>query len=525
MNWYEYENVSDALPALANEVMQHGEELGSRGGERVMELMHPHIVLTEPLEREVTHPVRKASLPAQIAETMWVLSGRDDIGWLSHYLPRAPEFSDDGRTWRGAYGPRLRRWQRRGDPDDVMDQLALAFDLLKRDRTTRRAVLSIYDPDVDAAPGKDIPCNDMLHFTSRLGWLDLHVFTRSNDLIWGWSGINAFEWSVLLEIMAGMLGVAPGRIHFSISSLHIYDRHWKRAGEIGKLTNLNDLYLPSPRFDAEAIGRNMDRLDSLFDSWFEAEKIIRNAPGSEDAKQVIRAFPERMLKSWLAVLAWWWSGDEEFLAPYDETALAHAARLSPRRNRAPNPAPEPDEFNRFITRLHADKHAAYGDSWKRRGESIGILANIARKVDRLGVAGAGDTSADTAIDLLVYLVKYRLWLIDRYDVEVPEPVKGFQPAYDHGYSDYTVPVEQMLEAFPREEYRTGSVPAAIEYLTTAFDHLETAVEGKDAPSVRRVLVDDALPEAYKLARTLWLEEQGAAAATAAYTFWKDGEKR
>ncbi len=49
-----------------------------------------------------------------------------------------------------------------------------------------------------------------------------------------------------------------------------------------------------------------------------------------------------------------------------------------------------DVFREVVTRLHRVKDAAYRDAWKRRGEVISILANIARKVDRLeyGLGGA-----------------------------------------------------------------------------------------------------------------------------------------
>ena len=102
-----YLTVNDALPDLARYVLD-GDELGSRKGERVTERLHQQITLTEPWDRYPRLPLRKASLPAQIAETMWVLAGRNDVEWLSYYLPRAAEFSDDGKTWRGGYGPRLR---------------------------------------------------------------------------------------------------------------------------------------------------------------------------------------------------------------------------------------------------------------------------------------------------------------------------------------------------------------------------------------------------------------------------------
>ena len=77
-----------------------------------------------------------------------------------------------------------------------------------------------------------------------------------------------------------------------------------------------------------------------------------------------------------------------------------------------------DEFREAVRRLHRAKDAAYRDAWKRRGEVISIIANIARKVDRLeyGLNGAPATLdeswADTAADLLVYCLKYQAYLAD-----------------------------------------------------------------------------------------------------------------
>lgn len=41
------------------------------------------------------------------------------------------------------------------------------------------------------------------------------------------------------------------------------------------------------------------------------------------------------------------------------------------------------ELRDALRRLHRDKDATYRDAWKKRGEVISILANVARKVDRL----------------------------------------------------------------------------------------------------------------------------------------------
>jgi hypothetical protein len=97
------------------------------------------------------------------------------------------------------------------------------------------------------------------------------------------------------------------------------------------------------------------------------------------------------------------------------TALYEAYMLSPARMKPATPVPTPDpvpsnEFNDYVSKLHERKHAAYGDSWKKRGEVFSILPNIARKVDRLGTTDEDETATDTAIDLLVYLLKYGIWL-------------------------------------------------------------------------------------------------------------------
>src|SRR5690606_27261083 len=88
---------------------------------------------------------------------------------------------------------------------------------------------------------------------------------------------------------------------------------------------------------------------------------------------------------------------------------------------------EEDHFLEAVVRLPDDKGKAYGGSWKKRGEQLSILPNIARKIDRLGVAGAGDTAADTAVDLMVYLAKYYQWLTGGNDEDIRTPLTEHRP--------------------------------------------------------------------------------------------------
>ncbi|MGH8908464.1 MAG: hypothetical protein ACRD0K_18645 [Egibacteraceae bacterium] len=74
-------------------------------------------------------------------------------------------------------------------------------------------------------------------------------------------------------------------------------------------------------------------------------------------------------------------------------------------------APTHTEFRDAVGRLHREKDAAYRDAWKKRGEVLSVLANIARKVDWLehvldGAPTTRDGSPlDTAVDLFVYALK------------------------------------------------------------------------------------------------------------------------
>jgi thymidylate synthase len=519
-----FKDITEGLPKLLAELEQHGEEVGSRAG-RVRELTHVGITLTEPWRRELLVEARKPNLAAQIAETMWVLAGRSDIEFLSHYLPRAADFSDDGKTWRAGYGPRLRGWPP-CEQSEPIDQLRTVFELLKRDPLSRQAVASIWDPALDYRASKDIPCNNWLSFSSRLGHLDLHVAIRSNDAIWGWSGINAFEWSALQEIMAALLGISVGGLHFSTTSFHLYDRHWAKADKIiGANEGPVDPAWDSPRFtvDERAADRYADRLDwfdQLVIDWFAIEQLIREGiPAHEEA---VDNFPEPMLQSWLRVIQWWWTSEREYLARLEGCRLERAASYAvqpPERDTvelraddrvvrhlrlAVEPTDddhEPSDFLTQLCQLHLEKEAAYGGSWKKRGEMLGIMANIARKVDRLiGGETADETSADTAGDLFVYLAKYRTWLSD----QGLGRLSALEDLAEHAKhaNTYMEQVEEWMEGeYDRQEFNAAGLAAT---LTSDFDVLEQEVLAKRAD--RFELVDSMAKDAYLLARMLWDHE-------------------
>ena len=201
-------------------------EIGTVGNDTTF-LSNVLISLQYPRRRWLVNPGRKHNIIAQIAETMWVLAGRNDMLFLTRFLPRAPTWSDDGYHWRAGYGMRLRQF---GDPDPVLnqtvDQLFSTYWLLRDEPTTRRAIVSLWDPMKDAysetKDSKDYPCNTTLDFKIVAGMLNCTVYNRSNDLIWGLTGVNIVEFTILQELMAEWLGIRVGEYcHFS-SNVHVY---------------------------------------------------------------------------------------------------------------------------------------------------------------------------------------------------------------------------------------------------------------------------------------------------------------
>lgn len=404
----EYRNAQSALLAQAAEILARGTVIGVRGA-LTHELQHVSITLRNPLERCIVVPERHNNPFAAIYESLWVIAGRNDIADLSAYLPRAPDFSDDGSTWRAGYGPRLRNW--RG-----VDQVAAVVSTLQAEPESRRAVISLFDPALDNEPSKDIPCTNWLQFLCRDGVLDLAVTVRSNDLIWGFSGINTFEWSVLHEMVASWLGVAVGTVTYFIGSLHLYERHVHRAERMLAHPLADDPYREGA---TRQFTTPLSELDDALETWFDLEQRARL--GHRLEADALDHVADPLLRDFLIMVNEYWAhkrGEPFSFETVHDSGLRAAGEEYVNRGDAPrDDGSRPRRYlAEFVSTLHRVKTAAYGDSWKRRGELLSILPNVARKVDRLEridlVHGAPIVAFDTAVDLFVYAVKYLTYLVD-----------------------------------------------------------------------------------------------------------------
>jgi len=184
-------------------------------------------VYEHPEERVVFHEARDYNVAFVLYEALWMLAGRQDVAPLLRYVKDFDKYSDDGKTLHGAYGY---RWLHTG----VKDQLAIIADRLRRDPLDRRAVLQIWDSRQDlGVNSKDIPCNLTVTFqTDHNGHLDMVVFCRSNDMIWGAYYANAFHFSLLQEYMSRWIGCPVGTYTQISVNYHAYLDILKKVSRI-----------------------------------------------------------------------------------------------------------------------------------------------------------------------------------------------------------------------------------------------------------------------------------------------------
>lgn len=218
-------DVNSAYPEGLRLIQEHGVEGDSRAG-RVKSLLVPLTVHYErPMQRVLFESGRDANPFFHLFESLWMLAGRNDAVWLDQFVHDFSErFSENG-VLHGAYGYRWRRHfdLEGGGHPTLPDQLKLVVALLRANLLDRRAVISMWDPVADlGASKKDVPCN--LCVVPRIvnHALDITVFCRSNDWIWGATGANVVHFSVLQEYLAACIGVGVGS-YFQISTnSHFY---------------------------------------------------------------------------------------------------------------------------------------------------------------------------------------------------------------------------------------------------------------------------------------------------------------
>ena len=168
-----------------------------------------------PMERCLINKVRDCNPFFHFFEGLWMLAGREDVAFLEQFVPRIADYSDNGRTFNGAYGHRLRGWS-------LTDQLDKAIHVLAHEPETRRVVLQIWQVSDLGKKSKDLPCNTQLYVWVENKRLHMTICNRSNDMLWGAYGANAVHFSMIQEFIASCIGFPVGSMYQFSNNMHVY---------------------------------------------------------------------------------------------------------------------------------------------------------------------------------------------------------------------------------------------------------------------------------------------------------------
>lgn len=169
----------------------------------------------------------------------------------------------------------------------------------------------------------------------------------------------------------------------------------------------------------------------------------------------------------------------------------------------------------LLLRVASEKAAVYGISWRKRGEAFSIVPNVARKVDRLGAPGAGDTELDTRMDLVNYLALYVGWtwrnIVGSYTAHAPALVARPEQMGDLDYetgANYDVAaaaqVIERCEGLPVLQEMTHPDAQLITLIRLSLDELCDEVPSRERSIERSLeLLDRLLRNAWELYRREW----------------------
>ncbi len=203
--------LSSALPAL----LSHGVQKSSRNGP-VLRIPTPATMIwTHPTRRVAFNPIRDANPFFHLFEALWMLAGRNSVAPLAHFAKQIASYSDDGESLNAAYG---HRWRVHFGHDQIQESI----EILRADPDSRQVVVQIWDHNDLVSTTKDRACNTQALFEIQDCRLNMTVFNRSNDVIWGMTGANVVHFSVLQEYVANRVGVEVGTYYQISNNLHLY---------------------------------------------------------------------------------------------------------------------------------------------------------------------------------------------------------------------------------------------------------------------------------------------------------------
>lgn len=212
MLYIESDNVNDVYRKLINEVYTHGNLLKKENGITLKEIVPAMIKLTNPRCSIITHSGRPYNVAFMIAETLWNLSG-DTSDWLCKYNKDYFQYYTDGKLNAG-YGNRIF--------NQMGNQFFKVAEMLKNDKDTSHATISVFLSSEDLNDSKFVPCISFLEFRVIDGKLIMFSRMRAQDL---WKGFP-YDLNLLISLfiyMSDLTGYEMGEYYHDCRAVRLYE--------------------------------------------------------------------------------------------------------------------------------------------------------------------------------------------------------------------------------------------------------------------------------------------------------------
>jgi len=206
-----FRNANEAYEYIHDRILQEGITFGDTKA-----LFNVGFYITDPKDRKIINRERKWSEEYAEAEWQWYLSGDPHIKTLGNIYGKVPEI-----------------WKRMADPDGNVNsnygyqwerkaQLDMVVEMLKHNKDTRQACISIYDGKEINNYAFDTPCTYAVQFTIVHERLDMCVTMRSNDLWYGFCN-DQYQFSKLQEMVSKRLKIETGVYYHFAHNMHLYN--------------------------------------------------------------------------------------------------------------------------------------------------------------------------------------------------------------------------------------------------------------------------------------------------------------
>ena len=206
-----FRNANEAYEYLHDKIIQEGVDFGDTKA-----LFNVGFYITNPCDRKIINKERNWKEDYAEAEWQWYLSGNQNISKLGDIYGKIPEIwkrmADANGDVNSNYGW---QWSRNYQIDYVID-------LLKKQKDTRQAAITILDTKEHDKFTFDTPCTYAIQFTILHDRLDMCVTMRSNDLWYGFCN-DQYQFSKLQEMISVELGIEMGTYYHFAHNMHLYN--------------------------------------------------------------------------------------------------------------------------------------------------------------------------------------------------------------------------------------------------------------------------------------------------------------